>query len=168
MTVSLSTKILTLAIAPLVHFIYYALRIWYAARSVHLTVPSWRRGYRYTHLSEHSWQGLNPLCVIILVLLGNASKNQDCKITASLLVLLVQTFDNIIEEKHKQEIQLWYPLSDKVVLYNSKSFLGFNKCLCNNLLTSIYNFWVRLLKLLLYLVCKKMTWNYFKSPLIHE
>ena len=52
----------------------------------------------YTHLAVYSSQWLNPLLAITLIRLGNTSKKQDCKVTALSLVLLVQTFDEVIDE----------------------------------------------------------------------
>ena len=41
---------------------------------------------------------IEPLLVIILLCLGNTSRKQDCKATTSLLVLLVQSFNTVMDE----------------------------------------------------------------------
>ena len=53
-----------------------------------------------THLAAYSLKILNPLSLpfIILACLYNKSKAQDWKVTDSLLVLLVYTFDKVIDE----------------------------------------------------------------------
>ena len=126
-----------------------------AARHVHFTDASRRKGAPFlpegTNVQYKSGSTFIkiigrfvPVIILKLVCLGNTSKKQDCKITASSLVLLVQTFDKVIDElgmiKTWNSTVLWWLLSNQVTLYNYNFCGGFNKCLRNFLSTNFLKF----------------------------
>ena len=82
-------------------------------------------GDRYTPLAAHLSKRLTPLPATILCL-GNASKKQDCKITALSMVLLVQIFgtttDGLETTQTMNWTVLWCLSSYQEALYNFNSF----------------------------------------------
>ena len=156
MTVSLSTQIHILAIAPLLFTLVSILCEFSMLPDVYILLSPQEKevhssfwGNRCTHLAAHSSKRLNPLSVIILVCVGNTQKNKIERQTPSSLVLLVWTFDsywwigpissitssNVYTKRINNTTQtrnaavLWCLLWYQVTLYNSNIFLDFNKCL---------------------------------------
>ena len=105
LTVSLSNKILTLAIQPLSFSLVSILCEFAMLPDRHICtfyVSSGRRG-AFFFLRKQIYTSDSTVIKKIepfpcLTCLGNTSKIQDCKITALSMVLLVYTFDIVIDE----------------------------------------------------------------------